>query len=368
MQGTHVVRRLVWPLALILAACVSAVPQQGGTAAPRGTPPTDPATAWPIRSFEHIDLWLHGFAMLTQDTTHVPFFERGYRDSMVAIRRQRNAYTALDANREQLSARFTANPALNNAQFAIIFFQSFDELSRAADLYLRADGSVAAIQDPSQRTLAQYLYPYFRSIADREWLRLFMQSLQDERTRFYTAYWNGERNNRNAALNALETMWTQTYRAKFQRFLTNTRQGDGTFLVSMPLNGEGRTITSAEGNAVTTTFPRTAARAGEAIYVFAHEIVGSVVEVAIGDNLTPTQVRAGEREKHVSNAAVRGGALLLEKVAPELLTGYMQYYLRSARATVPTGDPAAAFAGAYPLPDAIRDGIRRQIDAVLGGI
>lgn len=42
-----------------------------------------PVTAgprWPVKTREHVDLWLHGFALLTDDTAAVPLFDRGYRD------------------------------------------------------------------------------------------------------------------------------------------------------------------------------------------------------------------------------------------------------------------------------------------------
>jgi len=64
---------------------------------------------------------------------------------------------------------------------------------------------------------------------------------------------------------------------------------------------------------------------------------------------------------------VRAGALLLERVAPDLVDGYARYYLRSANASF-TGDPKAALATTFPLPDRLRDAITRQLDVVLGGI
>ena len=41
-----------------------------------------PGESWPIKTREHVDLWLHGFAMLSVDTTKVPYFRRGYRDEL----------------------------------------------------------------------------------------------------------------------------------------------------------------------------------------------------------------------------------------------------------------------------------------------
>ena len=33
---------------------------------------------WPVNTRAHIDLWLHGFALLSDDTGRVPMFKRGY--------------------------------------------------------------------------------------------------------------------------------------------------------------------------------------------------------------------------------------------------------------------------------------------------
>ena len=61
-------------------------------------------------------------------------------------------------------------------------------------------------------------------------------------------------------------------------------------------------------------------------------------------------------------------AILLQRVAPETAAGYMRFYLRSAGLSAPAGDPTTVFASAFPIPDAIRDAITRQLDVVLGGI
>jgi hypothetical protein len=69
-----------------------------------------------------------------------------------------------------------------------------------------------------------------------------------------------------------------------------------------------------------------------------------------------------------SAGLVRGGALLLAKIAPELVDGYARYYLRSANVASTAADPRAALAAAFPLPDNIVQAITRQLDIVLGGI
>jgi hypothetical protein len=110
-------------------------------------------------------------------------------------------------------------------------------------------------------------------------------------------------------------------------------------------------------------FPERAADAREAIYVFAHEVIGAISTQAVNDNTTPAQQREGVAGGYVAAAQVRGGALLLQRVAPELVDGYTRYYLRQA------GAPAnASLASAFPLPAGFVEAITRQLEVVLGGI
>ena len=62
-----------------------------------------------------------------------------------------------------------------------------------------------------------------------------------------------------------------------------------------------------------------------------------------------------------------GGAMLLQRIAPELVTGYARYYLREIGQT-PASDPLAALVAQFALPETVRDAIHRQLETVLGGI
>ena len=159
-----------------------------------------------------------------------------------------------------------------------------------------------------------------------------------------------------------------TYRAKFQTFLNNTSQAGGEIILSLPLDGEGRTLSAGKRqNSTTVTFPARSSDAVEALYVVAHELIGQLVQTAVTDNVTPTDTRAGLTDRYVAAGTVRGGLMLLQKIAPGLTDGYARYYLRSANR--PAGSNAeSSLAAAFPLPNAIRDAISRQLDVVLGGI
>src|SRR6202158_3985358 len=114
--------------AAFAAACASVGGGTGGTVTNGGagptTEPASPSIIWPVKTREHVDLWLHGFAMLQEDTTFVPFFKRGYSTNMIVLKNRENVVTQLDANRDRLRARLTAHPQLVNAQFVPLSFSS----------------------------------------------------------------------------------------------------------------------------------------------------------------------------------------------------------------------------------------------------
>ena len=85
-------------------ACASVGGGTGGTVT-GGPEPATPGVIWPVKTREHVDLWLHGFAMLQEDTTFVPFFKRGYSTNMIVLKNRANVVTQLDANRDRLRAR-----------------------------------------------------------------------------------------------------------------------------------------------------------------------------------------------------------------------------------------------------------------------
>ena len=344
-----------------LSACASV----GGTGA--GTTPdqtnTTPPTQWPINTYEHVDLWLHGFAMIQDDSTLVPYFRRGYKAEMTNLKRRANVTTQLDANIANLRTRIAQDARLVNAQFVPLYFASLDDLVSAMDLFERADGDPRRASSQEAASMIQLLAGYFPSPADRDWARLFVQSIRDENTRFYRSYWDQQQRERATVLTEARNLWQNTYRPRFERFLNNTSQSGGEILLSLPLDGEGRTLTAGkQQNSTAVTFPMRPAEAAEAIYVVAHELVGQIVQTAVNDNVTPTQTREGLTDRFVAAGTVRGGAMLLQKIAPELVAGYTAYYLRSANR--PTGSLTSVF----QLPEAISGAISRQIDIVLGGI
>jgi hypothetical protein len=366
------------PIALFSAATFTlagCAPAGSGSASTSPSPSATTSGAptqtrgWRVMTKEHVDLWLHGFALLTSDTGHVPFFARGYKQSITALKRQRNVFSQLDANQQELSRRFATTPSLTNAQFLAMYFNSFQEIVEATDFLVRSQGNPRASSNPDVQQRIAFLAANFPTAADRDWVRRFVEALQDENNRFYHEYWTKEQQTRGAAFAQFNQEWTAKYNPKLSRFLTNTQQPTGELLLSLPLGGEGRTVNDGkQANAIAVVFPRTAETSADALFVFVHEIVARLVDEAIRDNTTPAEQRTGASVGYVGNGAVRGGALLLQRIAPELVPAYMRFYLQTTGVTAPAGDPSAQFAAAFPVPAPILTALGRAIDSVLGGI
>ncbi len=325
---------------------------------------------WPIKTAAHIDLWLHAFAVIATDTATVPLYRRGYRDSATVIKNRANLLTALDANRGVLATGLASTGRYVQAQFLALEVPNWDVLRSGAERFLQYEGDPRRAPDRETGARVAQFNAIFTSAADREWLRLFLAGVSDEQLRFFADEHSRVVRTRAAVITAVDSLWQRVYRAKFERFLSNTGQRAGDIVLSLPIGGEGRAGVGRDRQTVVVVpFPERVADAPEALFVFAHEVTGSLVGTVVADNSTPAEQRAGTADRYVSAGQVRAGAMLLERVAPELLDGYMAYYLaQSGQRTFTAAGRNADFTRRFGLPDTIRSALQRQLDIVLGGI
>jgi hypothetical protein len=325
---------------------------------------------WPVKTREHVDLWLHGFAMISDDSSLVPLFTRGYRAEMTKLRNAANVTTDLDANRDVLAQRLRENAGLVNAQFLPLYFSGWPEFEFAFEAFIKADGNTRDVSPREIQAQVAFIAAAFPAKADRDFARRLFNSLKSERDLFYHKWWVAETTRRSATLAAVDTLWQRTVRPSLQSYLSRTQQGNGDLLLTLSLGGEGRTISDGKTkNVFAVNFPPTADRAAEAIYGVMHEAVGPLVAPAVEDNVTPAEKRAGVAEQLSSRALVRGGALLLGKVAPQFVNGYMKFYLHAA-GTEHVGDAEliATFEKTFVVPKGLIASIERQIAVSFSGI
>jgi len=357
------VRRL--PFAALFAFAVFAAPDVLAAQLPGAAMQS---VKWPVRTREHVDLWLHGFAMISADTSPVPLFRRGYRETLIIARTKASAVTDLDVNRDALAKRLRENPALINAQFLAFSFATWEELVATIDAFVKADGDAKKAKSRESAAAMQVLARIFPAKADRDFARTFTNALQNERDVFFHRWWVDEMRRRDRTLAAVDAVWHGELQPKLQGFMNHSDQGNGELLLSLALEGEGRAAFDAhEKNQIAVGFPDSPDHAMDAMFALAHELVGQLVAPAVDDNTTPAEKRSGVATTIGSYALVRGGELLMAHLSPELGASYARFYLNTAGVEF-SGDPMPAFSRTFQIPAPMLNSIARQISISFGGI
>ena len=113
-------------------------------ATPRSSPAaaaTAPLVRWPVKTAEHIDLWLHAFAMLATDSAPMPLYRRGYRDSLTVLKNRREpAHRAGRQSARRWPGGSPVRLAYLQAQFLPLDMANWDVLKAFAELFLQYEG------------------------------------------------------------------------------------------------------------------------------------------------------------------------------------------------------------------------------------
>lgn len=324
---------------------------------------------WPVKTREHVDLWLHGYALLMDDTTTVPIFAREYREHLLIAKNQRGVLTALDSLRPALATTLRTRPALEGTQFVALYFGTWEEMWQGFDYFLKSEGDPRSARNPQVQGVIAFLASQYPQKVDREFAQRFITALADEREKFHHQWWLEQQRARTAGLAAADSLWQSRWRPALQPYLNHTQQGNGDLIVSLVLGGEGRAVPAGKNlSQYAMPWPATPDSAEALLFVFAHEASSAVAAVAINDHLTPAQQREGVGARLMATGLVRGGALVVEKIDPALAERYARWYLAQAGKPVPASGALAALAAAFPMPDDMIVSMRRQIALSFTGI
>ena len=350
--------------------------QRGGRG-PQGQPggaqqqygQSEALAAWPIQTREVLDLWLHGFAMITDDTSRVPLFLRGYRDLMVVEKNKLDIETLLDSRHDSLAQYLIEHPYIVNAQFIALEQHEWTDMYTDIQQFVTSGGDPHKVHGPEAQRMVQQWFQLFPGAADRKWLQSFATALNDEYEKFYRDYWHRTEQARRPVLIAVDSIWSRVYLKQFRRFQEGADLERGEVLLSLPLGAEGRSLLGGQRqNIIAVTFPDSVSTADQALFVITHEAVGNVAGRAVGDNTTPNEKKSGLADRYLAAATVRAGAMVIERIRPNLLTAYQAYYLRAAGFEVPVGKEAQEFVFRFPLSDPIVAELKQALDAATTGI
>jgi hypothetical protein len=350
---------------VMAAACATllAIPAAAQSAgeSPRANAP------WPIKVREHVDLWLHGYALLLDDTAAVPLFRRGYRDSLIVERNRVQRTSRLDTERDTLQRGLRRTASLFGGQFLAMHYAAFDPL-RSAVQALASGGS-----DPRRLPAeARIAAAYFQSMPERVWAGVFANALGDESQTFHHTSWVAAQRAREPVLARADSLWRTLWFPRLRPFIRGSGMRAGEIIASLVVEGEGRTLTAdpQAGPSLVVGLPASPADVNHFLYAVVHELSGALAQEAVTDNITPRQGRAGVGARMLTPAVLHAGMMVLQRAMPEQVDGYARFYLQLTGKPVPAAGVHAsgALAAAFPLPADVVSTMKDRLDVVFGGL
>lgn len=338
----------------ILLAC--------GTGSPPAEGPAPPATdEWRFSTEEHIALWYHGLALArvgVEADAPVPFYRPDYHDMVAAARGAASGSTLLARDAAALGARMTSAGAADGLQFLPLYFDDWGQLRQSVDVWRQAGGDPNRVAAAAQPVVA-FLSARFPNATQRNAVVEWVNALEAERTAFFSSWWAASRP---AALaEATQALWQET-RPRLTPFLRYTDASSGQVSLTPALGGEGR-MDAGRGVVVAAIGGTPAEDARIVVGRIVHELAYGPAADAVRDAVAPARIREIGESVLVARAAVRGGAMVLERLAPELADDYTRYYLRVAGAP-----SSSSLARAYPLPEELLESLTTSIRLATSGI
>ena len=341
----------------VLAGCGGGDP---GPAAP--TPAL--ANEWRFTADEHIALWYHGLALADAGSSPddaVPIYRAGYAAEAQAARgRLGRGSSPFAAGAATIGGRIESSGAADGLQFLPLYFDSWEQIRQAVDVWQRAAGDPSRAGDPQTQAVIAFLSQRFPNASQRAAVVEFVGALEQERASFFAAWWRDTQPTATAA--EAQTLW-RTMQPQLTAFLRYSDAGGGHVSLTPALRGEGR-AESGRGVAVAAIGGRSGEDARAIVGRVIHELAYSLAAEAVRDAVAPARIREIGEDVLVARAAVRAGAMVLERVAPELLAAYREDYIRAAG-----GDPArVTLVQQFDLPNELVPALENAVQLATAGI
>lgn len=353
-------------VALGLAACATAPPAAEEEA---------PLTGWRVRAAEHIALWYHGLAYaLTsgapQDTNVLPRFAPGYVNAIQDAKRRAGVYpTPLDERAAEFGRTFRGSDTYNALQFLPLYFRDAEALFSGIDLWNRAGGNPYAAGSAEAAQVIAFLSQLFPRPAERQAVVEWVSLLREEDRLFYANYWAGRSAAHDTIAAEVQRAWDSLAPALSQ-YLEYIRFRRGELFLAPAIGPEGRSVTSGTATPRSAILEPTAGNPGPAIWSFVHELLYPLVGDVIREHIAPARLRELGEDRIMALAALRGGAILLQRTAPTRVDAYRRFNLEATGRAAPTtgAQLETAFNNAFPIPPELQSGLEKAITTALAGI
>lgn len=359
---------------LVLAAGLAVL----GACAPGATidePAPDTPVGWRVGSAEHVALWYHGLAqalapLKNLDTLVVPHFSASYVDDIVAVKQRRGVYpTALDQRAEEFGRIFERDQAYRGLEFLPLYFRSAQALFSGIEFWASVGGDPRRASTVEAARMVAFLTQLFPRAEHRRVIAEWVGVMREEADTFYTAYWQEEEPRLQADIAAVQREWDALAPA-LDVYLEYLQIPNGEIFLVPALDVEGRIVTSGVAAPRAAIMAPPSGRPDLAALSFVHELLYPLVGEAITEFLAPATIRELGEDRLSTQAAVRGGAMLLQEAAPTRVAAYQRLFLEAAgaRTTAPGESLDSAFVATFPLPADLERGLAEFVRQALAGI
>ena len=316
-----------------------------GALAPVTTTAQRDAPHWLVRRDAFAELWYHGLATVgADDYGPLPLYSASYARTVREAKRARGLITRLDSLAPTLRAVFAGDSSFDALHFVPLYFVGTEPgvaltALREALAGNRA-GSAVPLPLAARAAAVAHSIPGTRH---RQALLTFVDALAVEwRTvvRDEPATWQPSAR----TLDELQRAWDSRFSMPLSSYLAAGERSRGTIVVVPALGREGRVVSlRADVSVVMVSADPVAGVDDAPLFAAVRELAFALLDEVPPVRLTAGHSRlAAEREREV--AAVRGGAMLLEAVAPSLAPSYRRVFMAGA-----AGQRNSSFEREYPL-------------------
>jgi len=353
-------------VALLLALATTGMAAPGALAAPGQD---EAAPGWIVGSAPHLDLWFHGLAVVGfSGSGPMPLYDSDYGAAVQQLKQEQGVFpTVLDERASSLASEFASDPGFELAHFLPLYFVSadrarmFDALQKVA-----RDGNADAVTDFRAKFGAGVVAQVLTEADQRQALANYALILEQEWGAFYEDFWNELASSRQDLYQELQLRWDHELAPRLQAYLHAARLDRGAIVVSPVIGAEGRIFEGdprqRDDNLIVVGFPLGSSDLDAVLANVVRELSFPLLRRVL-NSTTAAGRDPAEAEAESSLAAVRTGALLLQRYAPDQVEAYQRSFVR-ARQLEPASGAAlvSQFEAAFPISADLARALVAEVD------
>ena len=324
--------------------------------------------SWTVVSLSHVDLWYHALAIIGYEGFGpLTLYDPGYAGRIRREKESLGVYpTELDRKVTRFRAAFARDSTFEVLHFLPLYFASATRGGMFAALksLAREQGTPRAAE-PASRFGTSAIAAVLTRPAQRELLAELVDALEIEWRTFYRDYSTRLTLEHQDAIETLQRGWDESLGPGLSRYLADVYLDRGLILVSQALGSDGRIFEgdprNRGDNIIAVRFSPASAQLDATLHSVVREMCFPLVRRVLRRYIAnrPDRVSA-EREN--SRSAVRCGALLLERAAPERLVDYRKSFISAENTPGSEADELERqFESAYPLDPKMEKGLLAEI-------